>query len=112
MPPFKTVVINGMVVGNRRDNDGDYADVEFIYNVEPSIHLDDVRYLWDKARGRAGLREVAAKTDGSKLSFIISMDNSRHGDASGMVLNRVALQKAILTDVRKIDLQEPVRKRR
>ena len=104
------VVISGMLVGNRRDNLGDYSDVEFIYNVEPGITAEDVRYFFNKAISKYGVREVPAKTDGTKLSFMISVDSDYRPE--GRMLNRVALGKAIMNDVKNTDLTPPIKPRR
>jgi len=109
---MKTIVVSGMLVKSSGRDRGDYSDVDFVYNVDDSVTVDDVIYFIN----RHGARAVPARTDGTRLSFVAYVDSERKVDEKrevkkGRILNRVGLSKAIAKDMQTIDWSEDKRRK-
>jgi len=108
---MKTIVIHGMVVRTDGRNAHDYSDVDLVYNVEDSVSVDDVIYYLNKS----GVRPVPVKTDGTKLSYAVGIDNERKREAmkgaKPNVLSRIAFKKQFEKDLKKVEWHTPKRGR-
>ncbi len=110
---MKTIVVHGMLVKDSGRDRGDYSDVDFVYDVDDSVTVDDVIFYIN----RHGARAVPTRTDGTKLSFVVSVDSERKTDdkrevKKGRVLNRVGVSKAIRKDMATVSWETPEKKRR
>lgn len=103
---MKTYVVHGLFTKPplSRHNREQYAHVDLVYNVDDSISFDDIDYVLRKAQiARAVPIDIRT---GEKLDFVIGVDNDRRTDG-GPILNRVAFNKQLTNDVKKLWWVQP-----
>ena len=98
---MKTIVVYGMFVKqpHRGMNRGDYTNVDWVYNVDDGVTIDDVVYMIESKR----VRMVPIGEDREKLDYVVGVDRNRVG--TGPVLNRFGLSQQIKKDFEKLEWQ-------
>ena len=105
-PKIKTYVFHGLLTrapGARHTRE-QYAHIDLVYNVDEGVTFDDIDYVFRQLK-IARTVPIDIRT-GEKLDFVIGVDNDRISDG-GPTLNRVAFNKQLTNDVKKLWWVQP-----
>ena len=114
MPPYKTIVISCLARKHGRTVEGDYTDVDLVYNVEPTVSIDDFEYALRRLHIDLAPVKINTGEGNTKLPYCISVDSGRSHEAQNknVVLNRLGAMKRFEKDLKGLDWTPPLSKRK